>query len=121
MTTHACPQCGHEARCSRAHWVDRHPTAAAATGLVTLTLMSMMLSEHTVAGLTVLAVAAVIVAVWAAGRERARRQAPGSRADHGHRALMAAAMPSLLAPRRPLSPTRYRVMRDFPADPLRPR
>ncbi|MGC2676114.1 MAG: hypothetical protein WA415_08880, partial [Mycobacterium sp.] len=75
MTTHACPRCGHEARCSRANWVDRHPAAAAATGLVTLTLISMMLSEHTVAGLTVLAVAAVGMAVWAAGRERARRQA----------------------------------------------
>jgi len=83
--------------------------------------MSMLLSEHTVAALTVLAAAAVGVAVWAAGRERARRQAPGSRAEHGHRALMAAAMPSLLAPRRPLSPTPYRVLRDFPADPLRPR
>ena len=92
-----------------------------AAGLLTFIFMAMTLSEHPIAALTVLAVAAVVAGVGFAGRERTRRQTLGSRADDGHRALMAASMPSLLAPRRPLSPMSYPEMNEAPKPPGRSR
>jgi hypothetical protein len=92
-----------------------------AAGLLTFIFMAMMLSEHPIAALTVLAVAAVVTGVGFAGRERIRRQMVGSRADYGHRALMAASMPSLLAPRRPLSQASYPEMNEVPTDRPQPR
>jgi hypothetical protein len=92
-----------------------------AAGLLTFTFMAMMLSAHPIAALTVLAVAAVVTGVGFAGRERTRRQTLGSRADYGHRALMASSMPSLLAPRRPLNPASYPEMSEVPTDRPQPR
>jgi hypothetical protein len=92
-----------------------------AAGLLTFTFMTVMLSEHPIAALTVLAVAAVVTGAGFAGRERTRRQTLGSRADYGHRALMAASMPSLLAPRQPLSPASYPQLTEVPTDRPQPR
>jgi hypothetical protein len=92
-----------------------------AAGLLTFTFMAMMLSAHPIAALTVLAVAAVVTGVGFADRERTRRQTLGSRADYGHRALMAASVPSLLAPRRPLSPASYPQMSEVTTDRPQPR
>lgn len=62
MTMHACPRCGLESHCSHGNWVDRHPAAAVTAGLLALTLMSMMLSIHPFAALTMIVVAGAAAA-----------------------------------------------------------
>lgn len=112
MTHHACSQCGHQSRCSRRSWADQHPVAAVTAALFTLTLVSMMLSEHPVAALGAIGAGAMM---WAIDCERQRRAATATRADYGHRALaIAPPVLSLLAPR-------YQVAGEAPTRPLRTR
>jgi hypothetical protein len=98
MTNHACPRCGLETTCSHGSWADRHPAGAVTAGLFTLTLMSMMLSTHPIAALTVITLSGVALAARAAYRHRRRREALATRADWEHAALMAVPVP----PARPL-------------------
>jgi hypothetical protein len=89
VTRHACPRCGLESRCSRGGWVDRHPAAAVTAGLFALVWMSMMLSIHPVACVTLIVTGAVGGAVYFAVRERRRREALATRADYEHAQLAA--------------------------------
>jgi hypothetical protein len=124
---HTCLRCGHESRCSRRGWADRHPAAAVTAGLFSLTLMSMMFSEHPVAAAAVTAVAGAGAALWAFNRERDRRGAVAARADHEYRALMAAALPSLPSltaparkpPARPHNSTPWQHISLLRTEPLR--
>lgn len=73
MTEHACPRCGHNGR-ARSSWPDRHPAAAAVTaGLFTITLMSMALSVHPVAGLAIIGFSGGAGFAVLVDRERQRR------------------------------------------------
>jgi hypothetical protein len=102
MSEHACRRCGLEAHTSRGGWADRHPAAAVTAGLFTLTLTAMMLSEHPVAALAMLAAAGAAWFVWLLDRERDRRAAVAARADWQHRLLTAAPMPPVRQrPHRP--------------------
>jgi hypothetical protein len=89
MTNHACLRCGLESRCSHGSWADRHPAATVTAGLFTLTLMAMMLSQHPVAALTMIALAIAAGAVHQILRERRRREALAARADFEHAAWIA--------------------------------
>lgn len=75
MTRHVCPRCGHESRCSNNTWADRHPAAAVAAALFTLTLMSMMLSVHPIAALALIALAGVGGIAYAVNCNHQRRAA----------------------------------------------
>lgn len=100
MSKHACPRCGYESRCSRGGWVDRHPAAAVTAGLFALVWMSMMLSVHPVAALTIIALVASATGVYFSTRGRRRREALAARADYEHAQVMAA--PFHPAPRKTL-------------------
>jgi heme exporter protein D len=61
--------------------VDRHPAAAVTGGLLTLVWVSMMLSIHPLAAVTMIVTIAVGAAVYFAVSERRRREALAARAD----------------------------------------
>ncbi|MGH3541092.1 MAG: hypothetical protein ACRDTO_01740 [Mycobacterium sp.] len=125
MTKHVCMRCGLEARRSHGSWPDRHPAAAVTAALFTLTLMSMMLSTHPLAAMTVIALAAAGGAAYTINREHNRRRALAARADYEH-ALMARPLPSppAMAPLpkpavRPPNPAPWHPAALLPTNPLR--
>lgn len=99
MTSDACPRCGYEphriARIYPGGWADRHPAAAVTAGLFTLTLMSMMLSVHPIAALTLIGLGVVAWGVRVTSLNRRRREALAARADYEYRALAAAPVPAV--------------------------
>lgn len=103
MTTHTCPRCGLESRCSRSSWPDRHPTAT----VIGVTLVSVFTLVVVVGYPWLLLVGAVGYVVYVIDREYRRRRALAARADWDYRELMSApvtpprALPALppVAPR----------------------
>lgn len=81
MTSHACPRCGLESRCSRRSWPDRHPVAAVTLAVIVLAM--------TVAHPWLLGVIAVGGLAYLAHQEQRRRHALAARADWEHQALIA--------------------------------
>lgn len=108
MTTHACPRCGLESRCSHGNWPDRHPAAAVTLAVIVLATVC--------AYPWLLAVAAVGGGVYWASRERRRREALAARADWEHRALMAAPLkwPPALSERNSSAGRKYETVRPSP-------
>lgn len=102
MTTHACPRCGLEARCSHGRWWDRHPVAAVLFALPAgYTLVAIMLVYPWFTIPVTITVAALLL-----NRSARKRATITARADYEHRELIVDAVfrSQLLAielPRRP--------------------
>lgn len=117
---HACPRCGYETRYSHGGWADRHPAAAVTAGLFTLTLMSMMLSVHPIAGLTLIALGGVGGVGYLYIRRQRRDEALSARADYENRALMNAPLPPVRPlPQRQTHSLPWRMVRLLRTEPMR--
>lgn len=86
MAQHACMRCGLESRCSHGSWADRHPVAA---------ILFALPAGYTIIGVILaypwfFVPLLVVAAAWWVDRRNRRRHAIAARADHEHRALMAA-------------------------------
>lgn len=107
-------------------WPDRHPTAATSAGLFTLTLLSMMLSVHPVAGTAVVVLLGLAGFAVLVDRERQRRADCAARAERDYRRNAELVVSfdhgrqlATVKPARPRRPAPWHVVSLLPTEPLR--